>query len=114
MKSFLHNKLFNLAIVTTLVTTVFSITAPATAIETTPIPNNSINSIYPREPNFFTRGREEFEREIQLLLNRSPSTPEIPLKISPKQEQIQEQLAPLENRPQSQELENQNQLEVEF
>ena len=114
MKSFLHNKLFDLAIVTTLVTTVLSITAPVTAIETTPVPNNSINSIYPREPNFFTRGREQFEREIQLWLHRSRSNPEIPLKIDPTQEQIQEQLAPLENPPQLQELENQNQLEVEF
>ena len=114
MKSFLHNKLFNLAIVTTLVTTVLSITAPVTAIETTPIPNNSINSIYPREPNFFTRGREQFEREIQLWLHRSRSTPEIPLKIDPTQEQIQEQLAPLEKLPNSQELQNPNELEVEF
>ncbi|QSJ16669.1 hypothetical protein JYQ62_34120 [Nostoc sp. UHCC 0702] len=97
MKIFLHKKLTNVAIVTTLVTTVLSITAPVTAIESTPAFNASINSIYPREPNFFTRGREQFEREIQLFLNRSRSNPEVPLKIDPKQEQIQQQLAPLEN-----------------
>lgn len=108
MKIFLHNTLTKVAIVTTLVTTVLSITPPATAIESTPAFNDSINSIFPREPNFFTRGREEFEKEIQILLNRSRSNSEIPLKIDPKQEQIQEQLAPLENPSQLQELENQN------
>ena len=77
MKIFLHNTLTKVAIVTTLVAKVLSIAVPVTAIETTPLPNNSINSIYPREPNFFTRGREQFEREIQLFLNRSRSNPEI-------------------------------------
>lgn len=97
MKIFLHDTLTKVAIVTKLLTTVLSITTPVTAIEITPVFNDSINSIFPREPNFFSRGRGEFEKEIQLLLDRSRSNSKIPLKIDPKQEQIQEQLAPLEN-----------------
>ncbi len=73
---------------------VLVVSLPFAAKASQPVINGAIN---PREPNFFTRGREQFEKEIQRLLNRSRSALDTPLKISPQQQQlIQEQLAPLE------------------
>ncbi|MBH8553997.1 hypothetical protein I8751_16795 [Nostocaceae cyanobacterium CENA357] len=96
MKKFLYGTFSGVTAVTALVMTILSVTAPISAIENPPALNDSLNSIYPREPNFFTRGREQFEKEIQLLLNKRHSSPDTPLKISPEQQQIQEQLTPLE------------------
>lgn len=96
MKKILYSKFSGVSIATMLSMTVLSLTVPVFAIENPPVFNNSLNSIYPREPNFFTRGREQFEKEIQLLLNKKRSSPDTPLKISPEQQQLQEQLAPLE------------------
>ncbi|MCG6136272.1 MAG: hypothetical protein MET45_16775 [Nostoc sp. LLA-1] len=75
------------------------VSLPLAAKASQPVINGAIN---PREPNFFTQGREEFEKEIHLLLNRSRSALDTPLKINLQQQQrIQEQLAPLEKRPDS-------------
>ncbi|RCJ41963.1 hypothetical protein A6770_35630 [Nostoc minutum NIES-26] len=96
MKRIFYSTFSSVTIATTLVVTALSVTVPVFAVETAPTFNDSLNAIYPREPNFFTRGREQFEKEIQLLLIIRRSSPDTPLKISPEQQQLQEQLAPLE------------------
>ncbi len=59
--------------------------------------NSRITSgLIPREPNFFQQGREQFEREIQLLVKRSRTNQEDILKVSPNNLQIQEELSPSE------------------
>lgn len=96
MKIILYRIFSSMTVATTLGMTILSTATPISAIESPPTINDSLNSIYPREPNFFTRGREQFEKEIQLLLNKKRSSPDTPLKISPEPQQLQEQLAPLE------------------
>jgi hypothetical protein len=101
MKSIFYQKFSNLTIAKsiTLVMAVLVVSVPFAAKASQPVINGAIN---PREPNFFTRGREQFEKEIQLMLNRSRSALDTPLKINPQQQQrIQEQLAPLEKLPDS-------------
>ncbi|YAF94862.1 MAG: hypothetical protein AB3A66_20080 [Nodularia sp. CChRGM 3473] len=92
MNRILDNLFPCLNIVTMLTLTLLLVSLPVVATSQ-PVFNDAIN---PREPNFFTRGREQFEREIQLLLNKSRSPVDTPLKISPQQQLIQEQLAPLD------------------
>lgn len=59
--------------------------------------NSRITSgLIPREPNFFQQGREQFEREIQLLVKKSQTNQEDILKVSPNNPLIQEELSPLE------------------
>jgi hypothetical protein len=82
--------------VKTLIMAVLLASLPVAAAANQPDLNGAIN---PREPNFFIRGREQFEREIQLLLKRSHSSVDTPLQISPQQQRlIQEQFELLENR----------------
>lgn len=54
------------------------------------------NSLIPREPNFFQQGREQFERELQLLVKKSQTNQEDLLKVSPNNPPIQEELSPPE------------------
>ncbi|HEY9803077.1 MAG TPA: hypothetical protein V6D25_22130 [Leptolyngbyaceae cyanobacterium] len=54
------------------------------------------NSLIPRQPNFFQQGREQFERELQLLIKRSRTNQETVLKVVPDKPNIQQQLSPLE------------------
>ncbi|MBD2504312.1 hypothetical protein [Anabaena azotica] len=54
------------------------------------------NSLIPREPNFFQQGREQFERELQLLIKSSRTNQETVLKVVPDKPNIQQQLSPLE------------------
>jgi hypothetical protein len=70
---------------------------PATASPSQSVINPVLHQ---QENDFFKQGREKFEREIQLLLQRSNSVPEDILKISPEIKPIQEQLAPQEKTPQ--------------
>lgn len=59
--------------------------------------NSQITSgLIPREPNFFQQGREQFDKEIDLLLKINRQTQEPVLKVSPNQLPIQEQLLPFE------------------
>ena len=56
-----------------------------------------INSgLIPRELNFFQQGREQFEREIQLLIKSSRTNQETILKVSPNSLPTQEDLLRLE------------------
>ncbi|MBW4614368.1 MAG: hypothetical protein KME21_14065 [Desmonostoc vinosum HA7617-LM4] len=105
MNKFLHNIISSLPVTIMLLMTDASLTTSVSANELQRTVDSSIN---PREPNFFSQGREQLEREIQLLLRRSRHSSDKPLKISPKQ-QIQEQLSPLENPSKLQELPNPNQ-----
>jgi hypothetical protein len=60
-----------------------------------------INSgLIPREPNFFQQGREQFEREIQLLIKRSRTNQETVLKVNPDVVPKQEDLLRLLEKPQ--------------
>jgi len=68
------------------------LTSPVAANDNSQITNGLI----PREPNFFQQGREQFERELQLLVKRSRTNQEDILKLSPNNSQIQEELSPLE------------------
>jgi hypothetical protein len=71
-----------------------------TLLLTSPVAANDysrINSgLIPREPNFFQQGREQFEREIQLLIKSSRTNQETVLKVIPDNPNIQQQLSPLE------------------
>ncbi len=96
MRRIFYSTFSSVTVATMLGITILSVTTPINAIESLPAFNGSLNSIYPREPNFFTRGREQFEKEIQLLFNRRRSSRDTLLKISPEQQQLQEQLAPVE------------------
>ena len=54
-----------------------------------------VNGLFhPTENNFFNEGREQFEREIQMLLHQPLSSFDNLLKISPKLLQIQEKRSP--------------------
>ncbi|QLE55302.1 hypothetical protein FD725_07120 [Nostoc sp. TCL26-01] len=55
------------------------------------------NGLLPREPNFFSQGREQFEAEIRLLFHKSLMSPSSILKGIPDTIKTQEQLLPLEN-----------------
>lgn len=101
MKRNFNHIISGLAIATTVLLSVFVMNAPVAANETQRVVNSGI---YPREPNFFSRGREQFEREIQLLLNRNDASAESLLKISPDVQRLQERLAPRENPANSQDL----------
>jgi hypothetical protein len=98
MKSHFENKITQLiiALVLTLVF-IFMLITPAAA-EGTNSYQSVVNGILhqTQENDFFKQGREKFEREIQLLMQRSRSTPHQILKINPEVLQIQEMLSPLE------------------
>ncbi len=89
------------AIATALVIIISPLNAPAIA-------NNlqqTVNSaLYPREPNFFSDGRKQFDREVQLLLQKRDSETEPILKINSEPENIPPELAPLEKPPNSHDL----------
>ncbi|MBD2388668.1 hypothetical protein [Cylindrospermum sp. FACHB-282] len=85
----------------TVAATVLLMNAPAGANEIQPVFNGGI---YPREPNFFSQGREQFEREIQVLLHRNDENGKPLLKMSPDVQRLQERLTPGENPANSQEL----------
>lgn len=73
------------------------LTLPVAANDNSQINNSQItNSLIPREPNFFQQGREQFERELQLLIKRSQTNQETVLKVIPDKPQIQQELSPLE------------------
>ncbi|MBW4556760.1 MAG: hypothetical protein KME59_12600 [Trichormus sp. ATA11-4-KO1] len=76
MNKILYHLFPRLNILTILILTFLLVSLPVAATSQ-PVFNDVIN---PREPNFFTRGREQFEREIQLLLNKSRSPVDTPLK----------------------------------
>ncbi|AFY47299.1 hypothetical protein Nos7524_1420 [Nostoc sp. PCC 7524] len=93
MKKNVYNIFSRLAIAVTVVLATLLITTPVAANETQPI---NVGAIHPREPNFFSRGREQFETEIQLLMMRSGKVTDNLLKVSPEIIQIQDKLSPLE------------------
>jgi hypothetical protein len=76
---------------------IFTLITPAVAEETNSY-QSVINGVLhqPQENDFFKQGREQFSREIQLLMQRSRSTPHEILKINPEVLDIQEILSPLE------------------
>ncbi|BAT54427.1 hypothetical protein NOS3756_33960 [Nostoc sp. NIES-3756] len=56
--------------------------------------------LIPREPNFFQQGREQFEREVQLLIKRSRTNQETVLKVNPDVVPKQQDLLHLLEKPQ--------------
>ncbi|MBW4670034.1 MAG: hypothetical protein KME60_22140 [Cyanomargarita calcarea GSE-NOS-MK-12-04C] len=92
MKIILKNLVFSLAL-----TKIFALAfvlifeAPVAASQNQQILNGLL---HPTEDNFFKEGREQFEREIQMLLHQPPSSFDRLLKISPKLLQIQEERSP--------------------
>jgi cell fate regulator YaaT (PSP1 superfamily) len=54
------------------------------------------NGLIPREPNFVQQGREQFEREIQVLIKKGQNNQEPVLKITPNIVRTQEDLLRLE------------------
>ncbi|BCL39317.1 hypothetical protein [Nostoc sp. MS1] len=57
-------------------------------------------ALIPREPNFFQQGRDQFEREIQLLIQRNQKNQETVLKVNPDVVPKQEDLLRLLEKPQ--------------
>ncbi|WGV28315.1 hypothetical protein [Halotia branconii] len=68
------------------------LTTPVTAQQ---VPPQVINGVLHQESRFFRQGREEFEKEIQLLLRKSLNPPASLLKVHPIK--TQEQRSPNEN-----------------
>ncbi|AFZ22756.1 hypothetical protein Cylst_0406 [Cylindrospermum stagnale PCC 7417] len=101
MKVNLNIIISGLAIATTVLLSVLLMNTPVAANEIQQVVNGGI---YPREPNFFSRGREQFDREIQLLLDRNDAAADTLLKVSPEVQRLQERLAPREKPANSQEL----------
>lgn len=91
----LKHAVSSLAIATTLVLTVSLFVAPATASKRQQVINGLV---HPRENDFFSQGRKQTQREIQILLQERRS-PDTLLKISPELLRIQRQLSPLEKLP---------------
>jgi len=83
-------------VLATLVTTqVLSFIIPVTAQQ---VPSPVANGIlHPKESNFFTEGRDKFEKEIRFLLRANRSPLEVPLKVNREQTQIRKQRSLLDN-----------------
>ncbi|MBD2347254.1 hypothetical protein [Anabaena subtropica] len=96
MKNFLKKIFTNIAIALGIYLVALFINAPVAADENSQV----INSLTPREPNFFQQGITQFERETQLLIKLSQTNQEPVLKLVPDKLPIQEQLSPLE-KPQA-------------
>ncbi len=98
MKTRFENKITQLIMALVLILGfIFMLITPAVAKETNSY-QSVINGVLrqPQENDFFKQGREQFSREIQLLRQRSRSTPHEILKINSEVLQIQEILSPLE------------------
>jgi hypothetical protein len=100
MKSNFENKITQLimALVLILVFIFMLITPAAEANSYQPVINGILHQ--QQENDFFKQGREKFEEEIKLLIQRSRSTPHEILKINPEVLQIHETLSPRE-KPES-------------
>jgi hypothetical protein len=92
MKIILKNLVFSLALAKIFALAfVLIFETPVAASQNQQIVNGLL---HPTENNFFKEGREQFEREIQMLLHQPPSTSLRLLKISPELLHIQEERSP--------------------